>query len=53
MTNVGLCHGGNALIEFEEEKVDEKLIKFKLLTMQVGNVGLASRVSQEQIDNQK
>lgn len=52
MTNVGLCHGGNALIEFEEEKVEEK-IKFKLLTMQVGNVGLASRVSQEQIDNQK
>jgi len=51
MTNVGLCHGGNALIEFEEEKVDEKLVK--LLTMQVGNVGLASRVSQEQIDNQK
>jgi hypothetical protein len=51
MTNVGLCHGGNALIEFEEEKVEEKLVK--LLTMQVGNVGLASRVSQEQIDNQK
>jgi hypothetical protein len=51
MRNVGLCHGGNALIEFEEEKVEEKLIK--LLTMQVGNVGLASRVSQEQIDDQK
>jgi hypothetical protein len=51
MTNVGLCHGGNALIEFEEEeKVEEKI---KLLTMQVGNVGLASRVSQEQIDDQK